>query len=233
MSPSGDSPVRPPRLAAWLLRMTAAREDRAFLVDDAADEFQQLADQNGRRSARRWYWHQALASAGPQVRARMRLRREGPREGPWLGALRADFGQGARWVRRHPSTAAVVVLTLAIASGSVLAAFAIVESVLLRPLPFASPERIVSIRVTGPKLPPSVWASSLLNFRDWRDRAGAFSAMSAYVDVPLRLTGRGDPRQIKGCAWRPDSMRFSACGPRRAGCSVPATTSRAPTGWSC
>jgi predicted permease len=191
--------LKPPRIARWLLRVTTAPADRPFLLADAEEEFTSMLQQDGQKAARAWYWRQALASAGPQVRerarataARIRHARPSPR-----GAI-ADFGQGIRWVRRHPSTAGTVVLTLAIASGAALAAFAIVESVVLRPLPFPSAGRIVSIRVTGPTLPPAVWSSSLLNFRDWRARARAFAVMSAYTEVPMRLTGLGEPRQIEG-----------------------------------
>ena len=109
-----------------------------------------------------------------------------------------DLLQSARWLRRHPGLTAVVIGTLGSAFAAVLATFAILNAIVLRPLPFSAPDRIVNVSVTGPTVPRAVRSTSRPNFEDWRERAGAFSALSAYSPLEFRLTGRGDPRELTG-----------------------------------
>ena len=191
--------VGPPRLAAFVLRAVASSSDRRFVVADLSEEFSRIAAQEGPAAARAWYWRQTLSSLAPLagdrfVRAARSARaiRLSPR------ALIADFGQALRWLRRHPGTAATVVATMTIAFGAVLSAFSIINTVLLRPLPFTSPDRIVSIWTTGPTIPPTVRSSSRPNFEDWRERARSLAALAAYTPFDARLTGRGDPRTLEG-----------------------------------
>jgi hypothetical protein len=63
----------------------------------------------------------------------------------WLEALRRDVGYAARMLRRSPGVAAAIVVTVALAVGGNTAIFSIVNAVLLRPLPYQDPDRLVSI----------------------------------------------------------------------------------------
>jgi putative ABC transport system permease protein len=194
-----DVSPRPPRLAALLLRMVAHRGDRRFVLDDLAEEFARLSMDQGAAAARAWYWRQTFGSLAPLAgdRSSRSIRAAGAlRVSPQ--ALVSDLGQAARWLRRHPGTAATVVATMTIAFGAVLAAFSIINTVLMRPLPFKSPDRIVDVWATGPTMPRVVRASSRPNFEDWRDRARSFAALAAHTPFDARLTGRGDPRVLDG-----------------------------------
>jgi predicted permease len=193
------SSAGPPRLAAFLLRVVASGSDRRFVLDDLSEEFSRIAGQDGYRAARGWYWRQTLSSMAPLARDRfVRGVRSLHRLRVSPAALMTDFGQAVRWLRRHPGTAATVVATMTIAFGAVLSAFSIINTVLLRPLPFPSPDRIVSMWTTGPTIPPAVRSSSRPNFEDWRERARSFAAMAAFTPFDGRLTGRGDPRHFEG-----------------------------------
>ena len=189
----------PPRLARFLVRAASHRGDRRFLIEDLEEEFRRIANQRGSRDAARWYWDQALSSLLPLTRERLRsaTRRAG-RPHVSAGPLLSDFAQSIRWLRRHPGTAAVVIGTLGIAFGTVLAAFMVINAVLLRPLPFASPARIVNIWATGPTISREARAASRPNFADWREQARTFAAISAYSTLDYRLTGRGEPRRVDG-----------------------------------
>jgi predicted permease len=199
------SSAGPPRLAALLLRIVASGSDRRFVLDDLSEEFSRIAGHDGHRAARAWYWRQALSSLAPLARDRfLRGARSGlpanagSHRSPIAGAATADFGQAVRWLRRHPGTAATVVATMTIAFAAVLSAFSIINTVLLRPLPFPSPDRIVSVWTTGPTVPRTIRSSDRPNFEDWRERARSFAALAAYSPFDARLTGRGDPRELEG-----------------------------------
>ena len=192
-------PVRPPVVAAWLLRWLTPPGDRPFLCEDAREEFERIAAADGRAAARSWYWSQALSSVRPLAHQRgvSATRRLSLRSLPFHAWL-ADLSQAARWIRRHPATAVTVWATLTAAFGTALATFSIINAVALRPLPFASPDRIVSVRVTGPTLARSVRSSSRPDYEDWKDRMKSFAALSAWASLEFRLTGRGEPRQVEG-----------------------------------
>lgn len=189
----------PPKLAERLLRASAPPADRRFLADDLREEFTARASREGPAAVRRWYWRQALQSAPPLVRRRIeaRLRR--------LGAVRPsivpaidDARQGARWIVRNPWLAAVVVLTLGIAFAAALAGFSVVHAIVLRPLPFTNPDRLVMIHMTGPTRARAIRASSLQDVDDWRVQSRSFDAISAHTPQAYRLTGRGEPREVDG-----------------------------------
>ena len=63
----------------------------------------------------------------------------------WLEQVLQDVRFGVRTLRRNPGFAGTVVLTLALATGATTAIFSVVNSVLLRPLPFADPDRLVQV----------------------------------------------------------------------------------------
>jgi predicted permease len=111
--------------------------------------------------------------------------------------LTADLAQGLRFIRRHPWTAATVVVTLTVALAASIATWSIVHDVVIAPLPFPSADHVVTVRVTGPTIARSVRSTSRPNFEDWRERAKAFEALAAWATVDLRLIERGSPRQVQ------------------------------------
>ena len=88
--------------------------------------------------------------------------------------------------------------TLTVAFSVTLAAYSIIHAVILAPLPFASPDQIVTVRATGATRARSIRASSRPDFEDWRQRSSAFAALAAYTNQEYRLTGRGEPQEIAG-----------------------------------
>jgi predicted permease len=108
-----------------------------------------------------------------------------------------DLKLALRTIRRSPTYASVVVGTLALTLGASTAVFSIVNGVLLRPLPYANPEQLVSIREVIPQ-----WAQEyptlLVNPRHfdlWRTRATTFGSMAAMDWRTMTLTGAGEPFQ--------------------------------------
>src|SRR5678816_1793512 len=95
------------------------------------------------------------------------------------GDLARDIRFALRSYRRSPGFTTVALLTLALGIGTTTAAFSIIDAVLIRPLPYPEPERIVTLNgkdSVGNVIP----AVSAPNYYDWREQSHAFEAMALY-----------------------------------------------------
>jgi putative ABC transport system permease protein len=108
-----------------------------------------------------------------------------------------DFRFALRVLRRELSFSIVALLTLALGTGATIAVFAIVNSVLLRPLPFPDPDRLVMVWERTPNGDPKNVVSAP-NFVDWRSRNQAFEHIGAVGWIPLNITGLGAAEQVDG-----------------------------------
>ncbi|HEX2254789.1 MAG TPA: ABC transporter permease [Thermoanaerobaculia bacterium] len=99
---------------------------------------------------------------------------------------------------KNPGFTLVALLTLALGIGANSAIFSVVDGVLLRPLPFDEPDRLLGVfTINRPDGSPT--ASSAPDFTDVRDQVGAFESAAAYrFDSRITLTGSGDPEQLAG-----------------------------------
>ncbi|HKR12948.1 MAG TPA: ABC transporter permease [Pyrinomonadaceae bacterium] len=104
------------------------------------------------------------------------------------------FIYGLRWLRKHPGFTALSVLTLAAGIGVNTAMFSVVHAVLLKPLPYAEPDRIVWMTESGPEV-SNRWVS-YPNFVDWRERNQVFESMSTFRGWFVNLTGSDQPENI-------------------------------------
>jgi predicted permease len=94
--------------------------------------------------------------------------------------LRRQLSYAARLLRKTPGFTATALLTLAVCLGANLTIFAVIDSVLLRPLPFPEPDKLVTIFNTYPKAGVDRDGSSLTNYYERRGRIPAFSSLSIY-----------------------------------------------------
>ena len=117
--------------------------------------------------------------------------------------LMQDLRYGLRMMLRAPGFTAMAVIVLALGIGANTAIFSVVNAVLLRPLPFDQPDRLVQLWHTPPRATfPGVreFPVSPANFIDWREQSRAFEGMSAYGFGRYTLTGSGEPEAIRVCA---------------------------------
>ena len=95
--------------------------------------------------------------------------------------LRRQFSYAVRLLRKTPAFTATALLTLAVCFGANLTIFAVIDSVLLRPLPFPEPDRLMMIFNTYPKAGVDRDGSSLTNYYERRGRIPAFASLSIYA----------------------------------------------------
>jgi putative ABC transport system permease protein len=112
----------------------------------------------------------------------------------------ADFLQDLRYsirmLSKNPGFSAVVVLTLALGIGATAALFSVVNGVLLNPLPYPEPDRIITLHQSKPNF--DMGAIPYPNFRDWKKQNQTFSAMSISRPFGFSLLGSGEPERING-----------------------------------
>ncbi|HLW55128.1 MAG TPA: ABC transporter permease [Candidatus Angelobacter sp.] len=107
-----------------------------------------------------------------------------------------DLRYALRLLRKNPGFSAVAILTLALGIGANSAIFSVVNAMLLRPLPFAEPERLVRLWETQPDHGKNV--VNAYNFMDWRDNTHSFEDMAAVSTLEFNLTGGGAPLAVPG-----------------------------------
>jgi predicted permease len=108
--------------------------------------------------------------------------------------LLQDSRHGLRLLRKNPGFALVAVLTLALGIGANTAMFSIVHAVLLAPLPYHQPDRLLIVWETNPRF-PRVWVS-YPNFQDWQRSTHSFQQMAAFLNQGADLTAPGAPEHL-------------------------------------
>ena len=114
----------------------------------------------------------------------------------FLETLPYDARLGLRMLRKSPGFAAVAILTLALGIGANTAIFSVVQAVILAPLPYREPDRLVMVWENNPRF-PRVWVSHP-NFLDWQRTARSFQQMAAFWEQGLDLTAPGTPEHLNG-----------------------------------
>src|SRR5579864_7819397 len=109
-----------------------------------------------------------------------------------------DVRYGWRVLQRNPGFAVVAALTLAIGIGANAAIFSAVDAILLRPLPYPDPSRIVLVWNADPNRHLVHGTASAAQFLDWRDMNHVFQELAAFRPSSVTLTGAGEPEQV----WR-------------------------------
>jgi len=112
-----------------------------------------------------------------------------------LDVLRQDLHYIARTVKRAPGFAITATAIVALGIGATTAAFSVTDFVLLRPLPFREPERLVKVWERHPGFTEMDMSPG--NFRDWKWANTTFESMAAYTGDELNLLATGEPQRIK------------------------------------
>jgi putative ABC transport system permease protein len=124
---------------------------------------------------------------------------------PFVETTLQDIRYGLRSLRKNPAYSLVAIATLAVGIGAGTAVFSVASAVLLRPLPYKDPSRLVRVFETNPL---KNWARNIAspaNYADWKSRNTVFTDIAAYEQFnsngsgasEMFLTGQGEPQGLK------------------------------------
>jgi len=133
----------------------------------------------------------------------------------WLETLLQDLRYGLRMLGKNPSFSAVAVLTLALGIGANTAVFSLVNTILLRPLPYRNPSELVVVSETVPQMGGDLEVGMAAGeYLDYRDRNRSFVETGAYEDAGFNLTGEGNPLRINAAAVTASVFQLLGVPPR-------------------
>jgi predicted permease len=114
-------------------------------------------------------------------------------------SLIRDLRFAIRQFRKNPGFTAITATTLALGIGATTAIFSLVNTVVLKPLPFPRQERLMALSSAAETASATVSGDSVSypDFFDWRAQNHSFSAMASYRDDSITMTGRGEARQLQ------------------------------------
>src|SRR5438874_11677758 len=118
----------------------------------------------------------------------------------------SDLRYALRLLRKSPLFTITVVLTVALGIGATTAIFSVVNAVLLRPLPFAEPSRLLQLAEKNDVLRLSTFGASTLNYLSWKEQTRAFEQLGAVHAATFTLAGHGDPETYTGSNISPSLL---------------------------
>jgi putative ABC transport system permease protein len=132
-----------------------------------------------------------------------------------MGTLWQDVRFGLRMIMKKPGVSIIAVVALALGIGANTAIFSVVNTVLLRPLPYKDPGRIVFVFWRAPKLSDEDFPASAPDFLDWRAQNTVFERMAAISGESFNLTGAGEPERIQSASVSADLFPLLGVNPAR------------------
>jgi putative ABC transport system permease protein len=151
------------------------------------------------------------------------------RVGNWLRSVFSDCRYVLRQLRKNPGFTVIAVFTLALGIGATTAMFSVVHGVLMRPLPYPAPNRIVAVFEVNSKGRPVRLADP--NFDDFRDQSRSFQAIAKYSAYVVSVSGASQPTRTMVGVVSPDFFKVFGTQPMlgRSFSAGDAKTGSAPT----
>jgi predicted permease len=127
-----------------------------------------------------------------------------------------DIAYGLRTLRKKPGFAALAVATLALGIGATTAMFSLVNAVLLRPLPYRDPQRLVFLFVPCPHFPGvplEAWGPFNADFYDWQKQSRSFTDLALFTNDSLSLSVNGNAMRVEGSRVTGEFFRLLGIAP--------------------
>ena len=131
----------------------------------------------------------------------------------WLEDLARDVRHALRTLRRSPAFTTAAAATLALAIGANTAMFSVLNAVLLRPLPYRSPEQLAMLWTEDPTQNLREGRSALWDVEQWRSQSQSFADMATFDAVSTTLTGADGAEQIVGASISPNLLSLLGVQP--------------------
>ena len=197
------------RVYVWLIRAATPRSEREWVVGDTLEEFAHIEGAAGRRVAARWLrreaWRVIVRAPEHRLALGRRVRPLAPERGgdSFVGTLRDDIRYCLRLLKRSPGFAAVAIATLALGIGANTAMFAVVNGVLLKPLPFLDPDRLMLMHLLAPDRQggPGAFREvswSYPKYRTFLSVQTVFTESAVFGGREMSLTDLTDPERLRG-----------------------------------
>ncbi|HEX4544069.1 MAG TPA: ABC transporter permease [Candidatus Acidoferrum sp.] len=195
---------------SFLRNLFLSRRVDADLDQEVLSHLEMLTDENiGAGMSQKEAERAARIELGGTEQVKEQVREE--RIGNWFRSVISDCRYGVRQLRKNPGATAIMVFTLALAIGASTAIFSVVYGVLLRPLPYTEPNRIMAVfevnsggtwsRVADP------------NFDDFRDQNRSFQAIAKYADNIASVSGASQPTRTHVASVTPDFLKVFGVQP--------------------
>jgi putative ABC transport system permease protein len=194
-----------PRVARWVVTVLVPEPVREALLGDLEEAYATVLEERGEWKARLWYWSEVVRSRGMSMRYEMRRterasgasRRRRGMAARWLDMIGRDVKLGLRGLRRAPGFALAAVVTLGLGTGAATAVFSLVNGVLLRPLPFEAPDRLVMLWASNAGRGLAKEPVSPVNFMDYRAADRVIEDAAAWWRPENNLSDEsGEPMRV-------------------------------------
>lgn len=193
------TPQAPPRLAARLLSAALSRVAGGESIRaDLQEEFDYRLRTRGPLAARLWYWRSALGVSLSYARRGRAIAAGRRNRASFMDALLQDVRFAFRTLRKARGFTAAALVTLVVGIGASTAIFSVLNGVVLRPLPYHDPGRLMflsEIMRDGDTMTIS-WP----NFQDWQREQKSFDTLAGVAQVTFNLTGSGSAERVIGRA---------------------------------
>jgi putative ABC transport system permease protein len=203
--------ARPPRVARWIIAAATPAADRDALVGDLDELYAMRRDRSARWRADLWYWRQVARSVAPLTARRFQpsspqaMANESRQTEPMAASL-YFLRHAFRRLMREPAFTIAAVLTLALGIGGNVAVFALVEAVLLRPLPYPNADRLITLGHRDTRTGITKEFIAIGDYVDLVARQQSFDAIGAYGGNQITIFGDGEPFRGRMFAATPGAL---------------------------
>jgi putative ABC transport system permease protein len=187
------------RLLAVLLRSVPSNP---FILGDLREDYRTARARWSTFRADCWYLSEAFRIAvRVQWEHRRARRASGPIRRPVSSSdpgepMRTELRQAVRFLRRRPAFSAAIVCTVALGIATTTLVFAVVDAVLIEPLPYANADRLAVVWEHNVERDRDRNVASPANFLTWREELEAFDALAALVEFSSTMLGEGEPERV-------------------------------------
>ena len=197
---------QPPRLANALLRLFTSLEDYEAIAGDLEEMYRTaIAPRRNALPARAWYWTQVASVVTALLLSRCRPQHDDdavPSRRSVMAAARQDLFYALRALRRQPGFTLVAAVTLALGIGANVAIFSLVNAVIIRPLPFSDPDRLMAVHLLRPDPDsPGVFGQIVWSYPKYvllRENQRVFESTTLFAPDEWNVTGSNAPERVRG-----------------------------------